>query len=291
MDLTDVSVPQLVGSGDNNDLQIAQARLTDEANGNREYTEAAERAQDPELKKLFLELAAEELEHTKRLTAWIEANQPAEKSYHTAAAPDDFTIIKVQATDNDQNLQNLLEYIAKIGNAGHSFSIVVDPDVKESAKTFSWDGDGSDHIWEVSAFNYSKEKSSLTEKGFSKSLTIEIAKVQDNVVYGVVLHANKPDLQGDVMSPDDIRKAMHEFMEEFRTINKDHADDINACPVECWQAKEPGKIGNSAYGEGDWLMGTKINDPAILADVLTGKYKSYSIEGTGHRELIEGVGA
>ena len=206
MDLTDVSVPQLVGSGANDDLQIAQARLTDEANGNREYTEAAERAQDPELKKMLLELAADELGHAKRLTAWIEANQPA-------------------------------------------------------------------------------------EKGFSKSLTIEIAKVQDNVVYGIVLHANKPDLQGDVMSPDDIRKAMHEFMEEFRTINKDHADDINACPVECWQAKEPGKIGNSAYGEGDWLMGTKINDPAILADVLTGKYKSYSIEGTGHRELIEGVGA
>ena len=35
----------------------AQARLTDEANGNREYTEAAERAQDPELKKMLLELS------------------------------------------------------------------------------------------------------------------------------------------------------------------------------------------------------------------------------------------
>ena len=286
MDLTDVSVPQLVGSGDNNDLQIAQARLTDEANGNREYTEAAERAQDPELKKLFLELAAEELEHTKRLTAWIEANQPAEKSYHTAAAPDDFTIIKVQATDNDQNLQNLLEYIAKIGNAGHSFSIVVDPDVKESAKTFSWDGDGSDHIWEVSAFNYSKEKSSLTEKGFSKSLTIEIAKVQDNVVYGVVLHANKPDLQGDVMSPGDIRKAMHDYMAEYRSININHESDIDACPVECWQAKDPGTLGNSRYNTGDWIMGTRVYDENVLRAVQEGKLRSYSIEGIGTREPL-----
>ena len=205
MDITDVSVPQLVGSGDNNDLQIAQARLTDEANGNREYTEAAERAQDPELKKMLLELAADELGHAKRLTAWIEANQPAEKSY-------------------------------------------------------------------------------------PKSLTIEIAKVQDNVVYGIVLHANKPDLQGDIMSPDDIRKAMHEFMEEFRTINKDHADDINACPVECWQAKDAGLLGASEFGPGDWLMGTKINDPAMLAAVLAGDYRSYSIEGVGTREPIEGAG-
>jgi hypothetical protein len=197
IDISDVHVPRAEGGG-SVCLQLAQEKLADEANGNREYTEAAARAQDPALKELFLELAGEELEHTKRLTAWIETNQPAEKS-----AP--------------------------------------------------------------------------------KTLTVEIAKVQDNVVFGVVLHANKPDLQGDIMSPDDIRKAMHEFMEEFRTINKDHADDINACPVECWQAKEPGKLGNSDYGAGDWLMGTKVNDPQTLADVLTGKYKSYSIEGVGQR--------
>ena len=202
MDLTDVSVPQLVGSGDNNDLQIAQARLTDEANGNREYTEAAERAQDPELKKILLELAADELEHTKKLTAWIEANQPA-------------------------------------------------------------------------------------EKGVSKSYAVDIAKVEGNVVYGVVLHANKPDLQGDIMSPEDIRKAMHEFMEEFRTINADHADDIDACPVECWQATDHGFLGVSEFWPGDWLQGTKVNDPVKLAEARQGKYKSYSIVGTGRREVIE----
>ena len=33
--------------------------------------------------------------------------------------------------------------------------------------------------------------------------------------------ANTEDLQGDIMSPEDIRVAMHGFMEEYRTINKD----------------------------------------------------------------------
>lgn len=201
MDLTDVSVPQLVGSGDNNDLQIAQARLTDEANGNREYTEAAERAQDPELKKLFLELAAEELEHTKRLTAWIEANQPAEKSYH-------------------------------------------------------------------------------------KSLTVEIAKVADNIVYGIVLKANTEDLQGDIMSPEDIRAAMHDYMAEYRSININHESDIDACPVECWQAKDPGTLGNSRYNTGDWIMGTRVYDENVLRAVQEGKLRSYSIEGIGTREPL-----
>jgi hypothetical protein len=121
------------------------------------------------------------------------------------------------------------------------------------------------------------------EKSAPKAITVEIAKVQDNVVYGIVLHANKPDLQGDIMSPDDIRKAMHEFMEEFRAINKDHSEDIDACPVANWQMDSEGTIGNSSYGPGDWVMGTKINDQKVLADVINGKYKSYSIEGVGQR--------
>lgn len=122
-----------------------------------------------------------------------------------------------------------------------------------------------------------------TETGMSKSLVIDIAKIQDNTCYGIVLKANTEDLQGDVMSPEDIRIAMHGFMEEFRTINKDHADDIDACPVECWQAKEPGSLGNSRYAPGDWLMGVKIRDQEVLRAVREGKLRSYSIEGVGTR--------
>lgn len=126
-------------------------------------------------------------------------------------------------------------------------------------------------------------ESTLTEMGMSKSLIIDIAKIQDNTCYGIVLKANTEDLQGDIMSAEDIRVAMHGFMEEFRTINKDHADDIDACPVECWQAKEPGSLGNSRYGPGDWLMGVKIHDPEVLRAVHEGKLRSYSIEGVGQR--------
>ena len=121
------------------------------------------------------------------------------------------------------------------------------------------------------------------DTSMSKSLVIDIAKIQDNTCYGIVLKANTEDLQGDIMSPEDIRVAMHGFMEEFRTINKDHADDIDACPVECWQAKEPGSLGNSRYAPGDWLMGVKIHDQEVLLAVREGKLRSYSIEGVGQR--------
>ena len=121
------------------------------------------------------------------------------------------------------------------------------------------------------------------DTSMSKSLVIDIAKIQDNTSYGIVLKANTEDLQGDIMSPEDIRVAMHGFMEEYRTINKDHADDIDACPVECWQADKPGSLGNSRYGPGDWLMGVKIHDPEVLRAVHEGKLRSYSIEGVGQR--------
>jgi hypothetical protein len=129
-----------------------------------------------------------------------------------------------------------------------------------------------------------KEIENKSEPGpCSKALNVEIAKVADNVVYGIVLRADTEDLQGDVMSKEDIAKACHDYMEDYRAINVGHKDDVDACPVECWIAKEPGVLGKRKYGAGDWLMGTKINDPETLAKVNTGLLKSYSIEGEGVR--------
>lgn len=58
------------------------------------------------------------------------------------------TTITVVARDEYGKLAELLNYIKKIGNGGHSFSIIVDPDGDDKAK-FDWDGDGSDAIKEI----------------------------------------------------------------------------------------------------------------------------------------------
>lgn len=59
-------------------------------------------------------------------------------------------VIKVECRDVEDNLKNLLEYLKQIGNGGHSFEIVVDPDSKDHRKKFFWDGDGSDRIFDIS---------------------------------------------------------------------------------------------------------------------------------------------
>ncbi len=56
--------------------------------------------------------------------------------------------IKITCRDNDDTLEKLLKYIKSVGNMGHTFMIVVDPQAKGGEK-FEWDGDGSDAIFEI----------------------------------------------------------------------------------------------------------------------------------------------
>jgi DNA ligase D-like protein (predicted 3'-phosphoesterase) len=52
--------------------------------------------------------------------------------------------------DAVKSIAKLLEWIGRNGNGGHSFNIEVDPEGgKDSARTFSFDGDGSDRLHDV----------------------------------------------------------------------------------------------------------------------------------------------
>jgi|AntAceMinimDraft_18_1070375.scaffolds.fasta_scaffold19683_3 primase-polymerase (primpol)-like protein len=57
----------------------------------------------------------------------------------------DTITVKVRK-NSGKNLKELLDYIKSIGNIGHSFSIIVDPENNDYKKEFFWDGDGSDYI-------------------------------------------------------------------------------------------------------------------------------------------------
>ena len=55
----------------------------------------------------------------------------------------------IECKDGEHQLRDLINYIGKNGNGGHSFDIVVDPDDKQNEKHFFWDGDGPDRIHAV----------------------------------------------------------------------------------------------------------------------------------------------
>ena len=59
----------------------------------------------------------------------------------------DELIIKVR--DPESQLVKMIDYIMHTANIGHSFEVVVDPDMSEYRKKFYMDGDGSFYINEV----------------------------------------------------------------------------------------------------------------------------------------------
>jgi hypothetical protein len=56
--------------------------------------------------------------------------------------------ITVKCYDQDNSLEDLIEFIKSNGNGGHSFEIIVDPD-GDDTQTFGWDGDGGDRINDI----------------------------------------------------------------------------------------------------------------------------------------------
>jgi len=59
----------------------------------------------------------------------------------------DELIIKV--SDPENQLVKMIDYIMHTANIGHSFEVVVDPDMSEYTKKFYMDGDGSFYIKEI----------------------------------------------------------------------------------------------------------------------------------------------
>ena len=62
---------------------------------------------------------------------------------------EDLTEITIKLRDPDNQLVSLIEYIRILAGPGHSFEVVVDPDMREYKKSFFMDGDGSFNINDI----------------------------------------------------------------------------------------------------------------------------------------------
>lgn len=57
--------------------------------------------------------------------------------------------ITIKVKDPDNQLVKMIDHIMHSANIGHSFEVIVDPDLRERTKKFYMDGDGSFYIKEV----------------------------------------------------------------------------------------------------------------------------------------------
>ncbi len=115
----------------------------------------------------------------------------------------------------------------------------------------------------------------------------------EQIVYGIVLEPNIEDAQGDILTKAEIRKAAHNFMQQFQTVgvmHKDFSKQKQLRPVESFLVpvdmviKNPITNQEFAVNEGTWIMATKILDKGIWKDVKSGLLTGYSIGGFGQRQ-------
>lgn len=130
----------------------------------------------------------------------------------------------------------------------------------------------------------------------NKSFHASISKVDDDkhLVFGWVTIAEedgKPltDLQGDIISEEEMEKMAYNFTKECRVAGEMHKRKGIGTLVESIAfTKEKQKAMGIDLGKSGWWCGFHIDDDDVWKKVKTGEYKAFSIHGKGLREKIDG---
>ena len=126
------------------------------------------------------------------------------------------------------------------------------------------------------------------EKSLDQQIDIVKADKMKRLVYGVFLVPDKADHDGDVISPEDIEKVAHKFVVDYRTIDEMHKNVVEASIVEsaiAWEDEMD--FHGKKLSKGTWFGAIKINDEKVWGNVLSGKYKAFSVRISGVREPIK----
>lgn len=121
---------------------------------------------------------------------------------------------------------------------------------------------------------------------------VPITKVDEErrLVFSVVYEPDIADAHEDAMTIEQIERAAHGFMLRYARFLGDpgveHADRLNreqVTVVESYIAQTDFTLGAQRVRRGSWVMGMKIHDDTVWADVKAGRYRGYSLQGWGHR--------
>lgn len=126
---------------------------------------------------------------------------------------------------------------------------------------------------------------------FEKQVRL-ITKADDakRLVYGVVYEPDVEDSHGDIMSAEEIEKAVHGFMANLAiakgaVMDTQHDFDPGVGDVvECYIAPADFELGDETIRKGSWVLVTKANDE-IWEQIQNGDITGYSMAGTA--EAVE----
>ena len=116
-----------------------------------------------------------------------------------------------------------------------------------------------------------------------KSIQVDILKYEPEkgLIYGAVLIPAIADLQGDIISAEEIEKACHDYLVKSRTIFKQHKEKTSDAVVVESYIYRP-----LAIPEGSWILVTKLLSEELKTAVKKGEIRGYSIGGKGSRTPV-----
>ena len=129
---------------------------------------------------------------------------------------------------------------------------------------------------------------SLENPTIEKNVKILVNKEDEKqLVYGVVYEPNVPDAHNDMMDAEEIEKAAHRFLADYRNIDKQHDFQSGYGEVvESYIAPQDFEIGGEVIKKGSWVLVTKANDETWEA-IKRGEITGYSMAGIAEVEEVE----
>lgn len=126
---------------------------------------------------------------------------------------------------------------------------------------------------------------SLSEPAAVEKRYIPIAKSveEQRLVYGVALVPETTDLQGDIISEDEIRKTAHDFLSRYNAsagLDVMHAEEGHDLRLaESYIAPLDFTLGTEPVKKGSWIVAEKVLDDGVWARVKSGELRGFSILG------------
>jgi hypothetical protein len=110
---------------------------------------------------------------------------------------------------------------------------------------------------------------------------VKVSSEDERMIYGIVYEPDIVDAQGDSASANEIKKACHKFMMESGVIGIMHKKEAGDAVtiVENFIAPISYIEGGQTIRKGTWMMGLKVKDDTLWADVKAKKITGLSMGG------------
>lgn len=117
-----------------------------------------------------------------------------------------------------------------------------------------------------------------TDLNTTGTLILKTDALEQRMVWAEVYAPSRPDVDGEYMSAETIRKMAYDFARDLRlkSVDVEHDNSVaeNVAIVETFIARK----GDPDFIADAWVVGMHINDDQLWADVKAGKINGFSVE-------------